>query len=358
MPELAASSATPAPPPTTKRRGNPNLHLAPRCGARTRSGCPCLAPAIQGKARCRMHGGRSTGPRTLEGLQRLRHARLAQGARSAEFRAQDFLIDGMCRYGRLRCAVMDCRAWLPPEFAQRVSPSLPFPPELETPVFTPGPMTVAEERARRREQESTLAPWRRAIAQARQARRDAWHARAAARAARATPPTAVVMPPDGDQPPLPAPASGGFKTEPHVPEPPPCSPVAAVSPAHTAPALPETEPHAPGIVCAPPAVALAPANGQYGDFSSGPHATEPPICSPATAVSPAHGAPALSAPEPHAPVVPPCPPPGLDRRARRHWKWQQREMRKHGQTNQHRPPGAHGRAPILTSALVSPPRPL
>ena len=33
------------------------LHLAPRCGARTRSGHPCRSPAVRGKARCRMHGG-------------------------------------------------------------------------------------------------------------------------------------------------------------------------------------------------------------------------------------------------------------------------------------------------------------
>jgi glucans biosynthesis protein len=29
----------------------------PRCGARTRSGKPCRAPAVEGKPRCRMHGG-------------------------------------------------------------------------------------------------------------------------------------------------------------------------------------------------------------------------------------------------------------------------------------------------------------
>jgi hypothetical protein len=28
-----------------------------RCGARTRSGRPCRSPAVQGKQRCRMHGG-------------------------------------------------------------------------------------------------------------------------------------------------------------------------------------------------------------------------------------------------------------------------------------------------------------
>jgi hypothetical protein len=28
-----------------------------RCGAKTRSGKPCMAPAVSGKRRCRMHGG-------------------------------------------------------------------------------------------------------------------------------------------------------------------------------------------------------------------------------------------------------------------------------------------------------------
>jgi hypothetical protein len=28
-----------------------------RCGAKTRAGGPCRAPAVRGKRRCRMHGG-------------------------------------------------------------------------------------------------------------------------------------------------------------------------------------------------------------------------------------------------------------------------------------------------------------
>jgi uncharacterized protein YjcR len=28
-----------------------------RCGAKTRSGKPCRSPAVQGRKRCRMHGG-------------------------------------------------------------------------------------------------------------------------------------------------------------------------------------------------------------------------------------------------------------------------------------------------------------
>jgi glucans biosynthesis protein len=39
-----------------RRHTTPMLN-APRCGAKTRSGTACLAPAAHGKARCRMHGG-------------------------------------------------------------------------------------------------------------------------------------------------------------------------------------------------------------------------------------------------------------------------------------------------------------
>ena len=42
----------------------------PKCGARTRAGGSCKAPVVRGKARCRMHGGLSTGPRTVEGKAR------------------------------------------------------------------------------------------------------------------------------------------------------------------------------------------------------------------------------------------------------------------------------------------------
>jgi hypothetical protein len=30
---------------------------SPRCGAKTRAGGACRSPAVQGKQRCRMHGG-------------------------------------------------------------------------------------------------------------------------------------------------------------------------------------------------------------------------------------------------------------------------------------------------------------
>jgi uncharacterized protein YjcR len=33
------------------------MWTSPRCGAETRSGTACRAPAVHGKTRCRMHGG-------------------------------------------------------------------------------------------------------------------------------------------------------------------------------------------------------------------------------------------------------------------------------------------------------------
>jgi hypothetical protein len=44
---------------------------APRCGAKTRKGTACNCPKMRGKNRCEMHGGKSTGPKTAEGKQRV-----------------------------------------------------------------------------------------------------------------------------------------------------------------------------------------------------------------------------------------------------------------------------------------------
>lgn len=53
-------------------------NAAPRCGANTRAGTSCCAPAMA-NGRCRMHGGLSTGPRTPEGLARSRTANWKHG---------------------------------------------------------------------------------------------------------------------------------------------------------------------------------------------------------------------------------------------------------------------------------------
>ena len=39
----------------------------------------CMAPAIKGKAKCRTHGGKSTGPKTAEGKARCAEAKTVHG---------------------------------------------------------------------------------------------------------------------------------------------------------------------------------------------------------------------------------------------------------------------------------------
>jgi len=65
-----------------------STHLGPnwlgqRCLAKTRKGTPCQNPAVKDKNRCRMHGGKSTGPRTAEGKARVVAANTKHGRRSA-----------------------------------------------------------------------------------------------------------------------------------------------------------------------------------------------------------------------------------------------------------------------------------
>src|SRR5215472_14391926 len=80
------------------RNGNVprDLSNARPCGARTRSGGDCRAPAMS-NGRCRMHGGASTGPRTREGLARSRRARWKHGFYSAEAQAQRRLVRDLLR---------------------------------------------------------------------------------------------------------------------------------------------------------------------------------------------------------------------------------------------------------------------
>lgn len=51
---------------------------AARCGAKTRRGTLCQCPAMS-NGRCRLHGGLSTGPKTAEGIDRIRLALTRHG---------------------------------------------------------------------------------------------------------------------------------------------------------------------------------------------------------------------------------------------------------------------------------------
>lgn len=69
---------------------------APRCGARNRRRLPCQSPAMHGKRRRRLHGGKSTGARTPEGLERIRravtkHGFYAQAAKAERRHARELV---------------------------------------------------------------------------------------------------------------------------------------------------------------------------------------------------------------------------------------------------------------------------
>ena len=83
------------------KNGNPpgDFTKAPRCGAKTRAGTPCKCPAMK-NGRCRLHGGLSTGPKTKEGIERIRQAHWKHGEYSAERKAE-------LKY--LRELLKDCR---------------------------------------------------------------------------------------------------------------------------------------------------------------------------------------------------------------------------------------------------------
>jgi hypothetical protein len=53
-----------------------------RCLAKTRRSRECQRPAITGSGRCRLHGGRSTGPRTQEGRALIAAANTKHGQRT------------------------------------------------------------------------------------------------------------------------------------------------------------------------------------------------------------------------------------------------------------------------------------
>ena len=55
-----------------------------RCLAKTRRGTACQMAAYKHNGRCALHGGRSTGPKTQRGLQRISEANLKHGRQTKD----------------------------------------------------------------------------------------------------------------------------------------------------------------------------------------------------------------------------------------------------------------------------------
>ena len=80
-----------------------------RCEAITRKGTPCQRPGNKINGRCRLHGGRSTGPRTTDGLERLVASKTKNGEFAAEKReaAKRFAEQGR----QLRAELKEIEPW-------------------------------------------------------------------------------------------------------------------------------------------------------------------------------------------------------------------------------------------------------
>ena len=62
-----------------------------RCGAKTRSGRPCMSPAVHGKKRCRMHGGAPGSGAPKGNRNALKHGLYTREAIAARRRLSDLI---------------------------------------------------------------------------------------------------------------------------------------------------------------------------------------------------------------------------------------------------------------------------
>ena len=80
-----------------------------RCEARTRRGTPCQRPGNKINGRCKLHGGRSTGPRTEDGVARLAASKTTHGRTTRVERAK---AAQRAEIGRqVMCELKEIEAW-------------------------------------------------------------------------------------------------------------------------------------------------------------------------------------------------------------------------------------------------------
>jgi hypothetical protein len=66
---------------------------SPRCGAKTRGGGSCRAPAVRGKRRCRMHGGAANSGAPRRNRNARKHGRFTRRAINRRKRIETLLAD-------------------------------------------------------------------------------------------------------------------------------------------------------------------------------------------------------------------------------------------------------------------------
>jgi uncharacterized protein YjcR len=75
----------------THARNTAPMLSSPRCGAKTRSGGPCRSPAVNGKRRCRMHGGAPGSGAPFGNKNALKHGRFTREKRAEHRRVYEIV---------------------------------------------------------------------------------------------------------------------------------------------------------------------------------------------------------------------------------------------------------------------------
>ena len=101
--EKIYTNSNPTEPAQTTPSSLSHWHFGPnwpgkRCGARTRRGTECQKPALRGKNRCQLHGGRSTGAKGKRNGN-YKHGRCTKEA-IANRRAADARVRMLARVGK------------------------------------------------------------------------------------------------------------------------------------------------------------------------------------------------------------------------------------------------------------------
>ena len=76
-------------------RDTQSMRESARCGAKTRRGSPCRAPAVAGKKRCRMHGGATGAGAPMGNRNALKYGRYTREAKAETAAIQALLGQGI-----------------------------------------------------------------------------------------------------------------------------------------------------------------------------------------------------------------------------------------------------------------------
>lgn len=69
------------------------MQTSPRCGAKTRNGSPCQAPAVAGKKRCRMHGGAAGSGAPKGNRNALKHGKFTKEMKTERARFRELIAE-------------------------------------------------------------------------------------------------------------------------------------------------------------------------------------------------------------------------------------------------------------------------